>query len=668
MALETEELPGKISRNHPCPCGSGRKYKKCCLIQPQPALREEVDRLFTQAGLAQVQGDLKRAGELYAAVVSGDPCHAGARHRLGAMAIAANRLEEGGKLIGEAIALDPSVALYHCDLGVAFHHSGRFEEAAAAYHRAIDLQPDFADALANLGGVLFSLERPEEALPHLEKVLAGKPSHAIAHTNLGLVLHALGRSREGMYHARKGAELAPHSLLAVRSCAAMLVGLGRTREALPYCRQWAALTPEDPLALQAVANGCRGTDPQEAGRLYWKVLQLDPGSYAAANNLGLCLAQAGYDAAAVPLYRRVTELRPDWAMAWSNLGEALRNLGEGEAALESHERALALDPTNGKVRWNRALCLLSLGRLAEGWAEYGARCASQGSRTRPFTQPHWDGSHPAGKTVLVWMEQGLGDEILFSGMIPDLVRAGAHCVVECDPRLVTLLQRSFPAVEVVGRNKPVDPRTRQPDIDYQIAAGSLARWFRPTLESFPRHSGYFVPDPARVEFWKQRLAALGEGLKVGICWRSMVHQGSRAKHYSQLKQWGPILTTPGVRFVNLQYDRCEEELREAESLFGVPIHAWAGTDLKDDQETLAALSSQLDLVISAPTAVHAIAGAVGTPNWVPIRGLTMWWGMGTGRCPWLPSTRAFPLGATDPWEPAFQEISAELAALCKRSN
>jgi tetratricopeptide (TPR) repeat protein len=626
----TAELLTKTGRNDPCPCGSGRKYKQCCQQRESAA----------------------------------------ALHGRGTAAVTAGRLEEGADLIRRAIDLHPASPLYHCDLGVALHRLGRLEEAAAAYRQAVSLAPDFTGALANLGGVLLNLRRLDEALPCLEKAVAANPSHVLAHTNLGLVLHALGRSREGMHYVRKAVELAaPRSLVPVRSCAALLVELERWREALPYCEQWVALEPEHAEAHQALGNCHKfAGDPHEAARHYWKALQLNPNLHAAANNLGLCLAEDGQHETAIPLYRKAIELSPDWAIAWTNLGEALRALGQGEAALACHDRAIALEPENPRMRWNRSLCLLAMGRLEEGWAEYGWRCANPDSWLRPFTQPRWDGSDPAGKRFLVWMEQGLGDEILFSGMIPDLVRAGAHCVVECDWRLVSLLERSFPGVEAVARTRPAHPRTRERDIDFQVAAGSLARRFRPTLESFPRHNGYFVPDPVRVAEWNERLAALGEGIKVGVCWRSMLNQGARSRHYSQLNQWGPILTTPGVRFVNLQYDRCEEELAEAERLFDMRIHRWEDIDLKDDQEAVAAIASVLDVVIAPSTAVSEMAGAVGRPTWVPVRGLTNWWGLGTDYCPWLPSVRAFICQATDPWEPLIGKIAAALRTLTKAAS
>jgi hypothetical protein len=383
-----------------------------------------------------------------------------------------------------------------------------------------------------------------------------------------------------------------------------------------------------------------------------------------ANNLGACLAEQGQRAEALAVLCHVVERHPDNAAAWANLGVATKNLGDLNTAIQSFDRALMLEPAHANARWNRSLCLLGKGRLAEGWVDYEGRWkASEHCQERPFTQPRWDGSDPAGKTILVWLEQGLGDRILFASMLPDLVRAGAHCVLECDLRLVTLFARSFPDAEVVPDTEPPHPRTRQPDIDFQIPAGSLARWFRSNLDSFPKKSGYLVPDAVEVERWRERLAELGEGLKVGICWRSGITRGMRSIYYSQLNQWGPILTLPDVQFVNLQYGQCAEELKEAEALFGTRINGWQDMDLKDDQDGLAALMSALDLVISAGTAVDALAGAVGVETWVLTRGIGDWWGLGTDRCPWNPSVRAFQCGAAEPWEPMIAIMASELGKM-----
>ena len=493
-------------------------------------------------------------------------------------------------------------------------------------------------------------------------VLAAAPHHALAHTNLAVVLHQLQRSQEALEHARAAVALAADSVDAVRNCAVLLSDLGRWAEAAPYFERWAALDSNNPAAHQMLGDSYarRGLRAQ-AIPPYAKALTLDPDSVDVANNLGACLAEEGHRAEALAFLVKAVELKPTSPAAWANLGVATKNLGKVETALACFNKTLALDAAHVNALWNRSLCLLALGRLVEGWAEYEWRWKAEGlGPERPFPQPRWDGSDAAGKTILVWPEQGLGDQIAFAGMLPDLLGTGARCVVECEPRLVALFRRSFPGAEVVPFTAMPHPRTQQADIGYQIPAASLARWFRQSLESFPQHHGYLMPDPLRAAQWKERLDRLGDGRKIGICWRSGLAQGMRSMHYAQLNQWGPILATPGVQFVNLQYDQCDEEVREAERQFGTHFHQWDDMDLRNDQEGVAALIAALDLVISAGTAVDQLAGAVGTPAWVLTRGASDWWGLGTDYCPWYPSIRVFRCGAGEPWEPVVEKMAAEL--------
>jgi len=617
----------KPGRNDPCPCGSGRKYKKCCAA---PARRgPDLRLLFREAQQEHRQGRLEGAERLCGQVLAADPQHAGALHLLGLLALQAGRHDRAAELFRKAVFLDPGSARYHGNLGVALERLGLREEAAAECLEALRLSPDFIDVLCNLGAILCDLGRPEEALPYLEKAAA----------------------------------LAPQSVSAVQGCAGALLALERWAEAAPHFARWEALDPDNVAThLKSGEYYVKQGLWQEATAHYSKALELEPGSVEAANNLAACFSKAGRSVEALAVGREAVRLNPGSVAAWVNLGCTMRSLGQQETALRCLDFALALEPTHVNALWNRSLCLLALGRIAEGWAEYewgwktGAR-----KPERLCSQPRWEGSDPAGKTILVWMEQGLGDHIAFASMLPDLLRAGAHCIVECEPRLVTLFERSFPAAEVVPQAQPPHPRTLQPGIDFQIPAASLARWLRPSLESFPRHRGYLVPDPARVARWRERIGVLGPGLKVGICWRSMVNIGARWPEFTQLNQWGPILTTPGVHFVNLQYDQCDAELREAERLFGARIHLWDDMDLKNDQEGVAALIQALDLVLSATTSVVQMAGAVGAPAWDLWRLANQsWWELATDHCPWHPSIRIFRCGATDPWEPVIETMASEL--------
>ena len=455
------------------------------------------------------------------------------------------------------------------------HLEGRLEQAGQLCRQIVAADVRHAEAWHLLGVLAGQAGRNDRAVEWFEKAVQAAPSHALAHTNLAVALRELGRRDEALAHLRKAVELAPDSLHAVRNYAALLAELERWPEAAPWFERWAALDPGN-AAIHRMLGDCYALEGlgARAAACYIKSIELDPGSVDAANKLGAWLVEESCRAPVLAFLCQVVERNPDNAPAWANLGSVTKNLGDLKTALRCYERALALQPEHPNIRWNRALCLLAAGRLAEGWADYDYRWQSGALRQqRPFTQPRWEGGDPGGKTILVWLEQGLGDQIAFASMLPDLMRARARLVVECDPRLVTLLARSFSGVEAVASTERPDPRTHEPDIGFQIPAGSLPRWLRPSLGSFPRHRGYLVPDAEKADAWSKRLEALGEGPKVGICWRSMVTQGARSQHYARLSQWGPILNTRGAHFnhaaVRHRYEDVENQIVQADEVFDV---------------------------------------------------------------------------------------------------
>jgi hypothetical protein len=193
--------------------------------------------------------------------------------------------------------------------------------------------------------------------------------------------------------------------------------------------------------------------------------------------------------------------------------------------------------------------------------------------------------------------------------------------------------------------------------------GSVLQYFRNRIEDFPREA-FLVPDSARVEQYKARLAALGNGPFVGICWRSMMMTGKRGKYYSALEEWGPILKTPGVTFINVQYGHCADELARAQDMHGVKIHSIDGLDLKHDIEGAAALSAALDLVISAPTAAAATAGSVGSDTWFLTAGRT-WPQLGTEEFPWYRATKVLSPEKFGDWASLMPKVAQRLADFAK---
>jgi hypothetical protein len=188
----------------------------------------------------------------------------------------------------------------------------------------------------------------------------------------------------------------------------------------------------------------------------------------------------------------------------------------------------------------------------------------------------------------------------------------------------------------------------------------MTRRFRAQLEDFPTAGGYLRPDPARVAEWR---AWLGEGPPaVGISWRSGKMLGDRRRQYPPPELWAPLLATPGVRFVNVQYGDCAEDLAGFRAGASGQILEPPGLDLRDDIEGLAALSAALDLTVCVANATGALVGACGCPA-VLIGPPAAWPRLGTDRLPWYPQAETLAAEAFDAWAPVMQEATARVAGL-----
>lgn len=439
-----------------------------------------------------------------------------------------------------------------------------------------------------------------------------------------------------------------------------LMAKGRVGEAIGAFERAHALQPGDPDVLFGLAQVAdRLGEPEKAAGLYGALLSARPDAVEAANNLGNIQTKLGEYDAAIATFRAAIERAPETPELWLNLGravmatedfqsarsffehalelkpgygEAHANLaelacaqGRPEDSLAQYDRAIGLLPRDGQLRLNHALTLLTLGELETGWAEYEHRNAP--GLARAITYRHrirrWTGEGLRGKTLLVCAEQGLGDQLLFASCLPDVVERAGEVIVECEERLMPLFARSFPetrvhAYDAVKRDGKwifnYQWLSGFSSPDFQIPMGSLPGILRCSIADFPARTSYLRADQRATARWRARLAELGPGPKVGLCWRSGLLTPERRKEYLALTDWAPILSLGGVHFVNLQYDDCTAELAEAEAALGVPIHDFAELDQKNNLDGAAALISALDAVVSAPTTVSNISGGLGIPT------------------------------------------------------
>ncbi len=354
-----------------------------------------------------------------------------------------------------------------------------------------------------------------------------------------------------------------------------------------------------------------------------------------------CLHAAGY-------YEDAFELADSWVRKSKRsrlgletaAGLMLSEMGRIAEAIERHENVLAKDPGYNLARWNLSINQLQAGRIPEAWANYEIRWQMKEflSEKRKFDVPRWHGEPLADKKLLIWPEQGIGDEIRFASMLTDLVGRDATVVVECTHKIVPLLRRSFPEFTI---RPELAPQCRAPasseGFDYEIPIGSLAAILRPTLDDMILGRRPWV---TRVEADEQRMRArLGldeKTLLIGLCWRSGRQNLRRNQEYLSAEQLTPLRMIPNAAFVVLQYDECGEEVARMRAL-GLDILHLADIDQKNDLVSAAALIGACDIVVSAGTAVAELAASLGGPVLMFGRGVSQL-KLGTGGVPWHPNT------------------------------
>lgn len=516
--------------------------------------------------------------------------------------------------------------------GRALHDAGKLEAALKCFGRAVGMRHDNVEALVDQGKVQFELGRYEDAGDSFELALAFAPDCVEALLGLGRLARESGDQDRASRHLQRAAQLAPRD-------------------------------PEPCFELGLGYN--RAGDTRAALLSYTRALELQPQHLAACVNLGLIyLAQCGDARRAQQLFERAAAIQPESVAAQANLGLALQEQGQFNAALAHYRRLIDAHPGVAEYRWNRGIARLIQGDFANGWDDYELRNSLGGKAgARRFPLRVWDGSALAGRRLLVYGEQGIGDEIMFASCLPDVLRQARATVVECDHRLAALFQRSFPGAQVHGarRDGERDWLSAFPQLDTQIAIGSLPRFLRRQWAEFPQHAGYLNADPARVAYWKSRLAPAGAGLKVGICWRGGTPKTRRETRSLAVAQCLPLLAGSRCRYICLQSGDCSEEL-EILRRKGVELQWWP--EAVRDFDELAALIAALDLVIAVPSSVTHLSGALGKPLWIMLSASPEWRYLWQGeRMPWYPSARLFRQSKPGQWDGVVWRLQQRLNSM-----
>jgi Flp pilus assembly protein TadD/ADP-heptose:LPS heptosyltransferase len=454
--------------------------------------------------------------------------------------------------------------------------------------------------------------RLKEAEALYRQILAQQPDHPEATHLLGLIALQCGHPQPAIELMAKSVQLAPgmpwfHNNIA---------------EAFKAAGRW-------DLAIGAYEN----------------FLKLIPNEPDAMHSLGVAQDRAGRTNEGVATLLRTMTLHPNFPKPYMSYGAILEKQARYDEALKHFEKACALKPDYAKARAGRAGAWLRAGDYARGWDEYEWRWRVEKFPGRRPAQgvPMWTGADLAGRRILLYHEQGLGDTIMFARYIPLVAARNGHVIVECPPELHALIR------EVDGVKEVVPPKA-SPSYDVQLPLLSLPRVFRTTIQTIPRDVPYLRVPADRAAKWAGKVPDDGRK-KVGLCWTGGQTQPHRSIPTPVL---APLGRVPGVRFVSLTRQRLANEAP-------LPIEVLdLMADVNDFADT-AAWIDQLDLVISIDTSVAHLAGALAKPTWVALARHADWrWLLGREDSPWYPTMRLFRQPEHGDWGSVIARIAQQL--------
>jgi Flp pilus assembly protein TadD len=604
-----------------------------------------VDQALDQAFSYYDLGRLLEAEQLCRLVLQKVPCQIDAMQLLGAILNLTGQYDEAVQLLREAIRQAPSYAHLYNNLGMSLHRLDKPDEAVMAFRKAIEIRPDFAKAHNNLAVVLMKQDRIDEAITACREAIRLRGDFKEAYNNLGLALKKKGELENAIASFEKAVNLDPEYAEALSN-----------------------------LGLALIAQPCpepgRRDSLKEAAANLQKAVSLVPNSAEFHNNLGVLFNRQGRFEEAVAASDKAITMQAEYVEAHNNLGTALIELGRFSEAKAAFERAIAINPECAEAHHNRSLVLLLTAQFEEGWKEYEWRWRHKGFSTplRPFPQQRWNGSVQEVEKLLVWGEQGIGDEVQFSGLIRHIVSRGITVVIECDRRLVPLLRRSLSGTVVVERTDPPAPLLKDPSITHQIPMASIPRVLGLSPNSMSFQSPFIIPDEEERNRFRSEYKGDGDLVLVGISWRSGNRQEGQKRSIG-LEHWGPILSAPRTRFVNLQYGEYSRELQAAHKLFGVRIFKDEKINPLRDLESFAAQVAAMDIVISVDNSTVHFAGALGVKVWTMLPTVPDWrWGLVGDKTRWYPTMRLFRQEERGKWEPVISNVAKELLSLINQDE
>jgi tetratricopeptide (TPR) repeat protein len=572
------------------------------------------DRLRSSGRWADALADYDRAATLR-------PDHARTIHHRAITLAALNRPLEALEAYDRALALRPDDAPILNNRGVTLEGLGRLDEAIAGYDRALAIQGDYSFAHHNRGSALLKLKQFEAAAASFRRALTGAPGRPESWNLLGMALGGLLQHREALIAFDEAVALRPAYAEAMNNRSIALRWVGRFEEAI------------------ASADAALALDPQLADALVSR---------------GGALARLNRHREALEDYEAALALRPDSAPALLSRGLAREALGDIDGALADFAAADGLAPTSPDPKVCMGLAHIRRGAFYPGFSLYKWRWRKSDGPFAPHPRSAlWTGAQPvAGRTVLLYGEQGFGDVIQFCRFAADVAGLGAHVVLQVQPALQRLAQTLVGPAQVLTLDQPA------PASDLHAPLMDLPAVLGLSLQDVPRPGAYLSAPDLLTGAWADQLGPRDRP-RIGLAWSGNPLHENDHNRSAPFEAMAPLFETRAT-FVSLQKTHRLDELREIDRR---PTLRRLDDDLVDFAD-VAAVVACCDAVVAVDTAVAHLAGAMGRPVHILLPRCADWrWMDGRPDSPWYPSARLLRQHAFGDWSAPVAAAAAAVSAL-----
>lgn len=659
---------------------------------------DDISALYSDAVAAHQRGDLNAAERGYRAILSAKPAKSEIQYLLGTLLWQRSDAENAIPLLQACLKAKPNHIAALSTLGAAFAALGLSDQAIQELNRVVELSPQDPKALFNLAKACLDSERFEMGATTLERFLKLSPNHATATQAYATCLIELSRIDKAISVLEDAIKIHGENPDLLEIYIQQLLNVERFDDALKHVNAARQRWPTNDTMLLAQATTYRLLNRHKdalaafqllierapdnenylnrfGGYLYdtgkWKEaeslvensLKIKPNSHSALTNMGRIRQQRGDFEGARLCYEQALELNPAYADAHNNLGNLLLYMDDAGQALVHFDRAIELKPNSNGMRYNRSLAKMTAGEINSSVPEHRHRFDKENpSIGREWKWPLRTNESIDGKKILLWGEQGMGDQVIFSRCAPIVASQAKSCALECSPRLTTLFQRSFPSVKIYPASTPPSEELAEEFFDFQCSTLDMnCSLYANPSDISPKP--YLKANPELTRSIREKYkSSTGNAPLIGISWWSGLTSQAHFKS-TPLAQWQSILSDTHATFVSLQYGDGRNEVESIQGISGIDLIDDRDIDPMGDLDVFAAQIAAMDMVITISNTTAHLAGALGVPTWTLTPtgpGRVWYWFMEGQVSPWYESMTLFRHGYNEGWGGVLKDVGDRL--------